>query len=188
MTAASSSGSEPEPPLLEVEVVALGGDWASLGSTELFVEAVARAVAEEIELGDGPVSAALALSDDTHVRSLNRDHRGKDAPTNVLSFPADAWARSSSAGEVEFLGDIVIAWETVLREAAAEGKSVVHHAQHLIAHGLLHLAGFDHETDADAEEMEAIEIAVLARLGITNPYDSVSDGSLNSEEKAATPK
>ena len=97
-------------------------------------------------------------------RALNRDYRGKDAATNVLSFPQPA----------PLLGDIILARETVVREAAEKGVSFEAHLVHLIIHGWLHLQGYDHETEADAARMEAIEIAALARLGIDNPYQ-VSD-------------
>lgn len=115
---------------------------------------------------DGPRAGelSLVLSDDAQVRVLNRDYRGKDAPTNVLSFPQEG----------ALLGDIVLARETVAREAADKGASFEAHVTHLIIHGWLHLQGFDHVADADAAEMESIEIAALATLGIDNPYQ-VSD-------------
>jgi probable rRNA maturation factor len=110
---------------------------------------------------------SLLMTDDRRMRVVNRDWRGFDKPTNVLSFPAappDRIARSP------VLGDIVLAYETVVREAAEENKALGDHLSHLVIHGLLHLLGEDHETSAQAQRMESLEIAALARLGIADPY------------------
>lgn len=119
-------------------------------------------------------SMAVLLADDAFIRGLNRDYRGYDKPTNVLSFAAapaiEAHARRlSGRGECE-LGDIVIAYETVAREAAEQGKSFAAHARHLLVHGLLHLLGYDHEEEAQARKMENLEIKILKKQGIDNPY------------------
>jgi probable rRNA maturation factor len=98
------------------------------------------------------------------MRDLNRLWRGKDAPTNVLSFPADA---DRDRG---FLGDIVLAYETAYREAKERGISLADHASHLVVHGMLHLLGFDHDGDADAERMERVEGSALASIGVADPY------------------
>lgn len=103
---------------------------------------------------------SIVLADDTFVRKLNRNFRGKDKPTNVLSF----------SGEGEHLGDIVLARQTILREAKEQKKNPRDHAVHLIVHGMLHLAGHDHEQSKDASTMEALEIKILKKLGIANPY------------------
>ncbi len=128
---------------------------------------VARAVnAGECQLEDprgGELS--VVLTDDAQVQALNRDYRGKDKPTNVLSFPQTG----------ELLGDIVLAHETVVREAADKGVPFETHFTHLVIHGWLHLQGFDHETEVEAVEMESIEIAALATLGIDNPYQVNDD-------------
>jgi probable rRNA maturation factor len=117
---------------------------------------------------------AIVLTDDSAIRALNRDWRGKDQPTNVLSFPANAPSRSRRAdahqARPRLLGDIVIAYETMAREALAEQRPFRHHLAHLAVHGFLHLLGHDHAADAEAEAMEALEIAVLARLDVPNPY------------------
>ena len=108
------------------------------------------------------------LTDDSAIRALNRDWRGKDEPTNVLSFPAAAPGKAGRARRM--LGDIVIAYETVAREARAEGKPFDHHLAHLAVHGFLHLLGYDHETDARSRAMERLETRDPARLGVPDPY------------------
>lgn len=110
---------------------------------------------------------SLLLTDDKRIRIVNRDWRGFDKATNVLSFPAAPSERIASS---PVIGDIVIALETVAREADAEEKSFGDHLSHLVIHGLLHLLGEDHETEAEAQRMEALETAALARLGIADPY------------------
>ena len=107
-------------------------------------------------------SLTVALADDKAVRALNARDRKKDKPTNVLSYPS---------GETAFLGDMILARQTVWREARGQKKSPAEHVTHLVVHGTLHLLGYDHETgDADAERMEALERRILARLGIADPY------------------
>lgn len=112
--------------------------------------------------------ASLLLADDDALQALNRDFRGKDRPTNVLSFPAAAPFRP-------FLGDIAVSLETATREAAEKGVSLGDHAAHLIVHGLLHLIGYDHETDDDATVMETLETRILATLGVADPYRSEAE-------------
>ena len=131
---------------------------------EAFAARVASALAETIEI-DG--EASLLLSDDSHVRALNARYRQKDRATNVLSFLPGPGTPDG------YLGDIILALETVSREAEDEAKSFDHHVAHLIVHGLLHLAGYDHESDDEAEEMEALERDVLARIGIADPYAEI---------------
>jgi len=112
---------------------------------------------------------AVALIDDRAIRKLNHTYRGKDKPTNVLSFPSgEAGAESRRATRP--LGDVAIALGTVKREAKAQGKTVDDHLAHLMVHAVLHLLGYDHESDPDAEEMEALERKALATLGIADPY------------------
>lgn len=123
-------------------------------------EIAAAAVLEHERARAGDI--AILLADDARVAALNTAFRGKDAPTNVLSFPA---VEGSDA-----LGDIALAYGVCAREAAAQAKSLAHHLQHLTAHGVLHLLGYDHESDAEAEAMEAKERAILAGLGVADPY------------------
>lgn len=118
---------------------------------------------------EGPVEISVLLSDDVAVQALNRDHRGKDRPTNVLSFPGDIDALHPGA-EV-LLGDVVLAYETVAVEARDEQKTVVEHTTHLLIHGVLHLLGYDHESEDDARLMERIEVESMTRLGLPNPYN-----------------
>lgn len=152
--------------LADLDVAVEAGDWGAFGNLEeLSRRAVEAALAVGLEEPE-PVSLSILFTDDAAVRVLNRDWRGLDKPTNVLSFPAG----EGPSGEPQFLGDIALACETLLRESAEEGKSPTDHATHLIVHGTLHLLGFDHETDEEAEEMEALEIEGLARIGVADPY------------------
>ena len=126
------------------------------------------------ELANPRLSVSILFCDDAEVHSLNREWRGKDKPTNVLSFPmlerADLIGLSPD-GPPELLGDIALAFETCAREANEKSVPLEHHAAHLIIHGLLHLAGLDHEVSPeDAAAMEALEIKALASMGIANPY------------------
>ena len=113
----------------------------------------------------------VTLTDDASIHILNRDYREKDKPTNVLSFPM--WDKMSEiphgAGAIP-LGDIIIAFETIKREAVEQEKSLPDHFTHMLVHGFLHLLGYDHMTDAEATEMESLEIRILKKLSITNPY------------------
>lgn len=145
------------------------GDWDGLART-----AAAAAAQVEPLLAHARLEASLLFTSDSEVHRLNREWRQRDKPTNVLSFPmldrADLMALTDT-GPPEMLGDIALAHETCAREAAEKGISLEHHAAHLLVHGLLHLAGHDHvASDAQAEEMEALEIAALAKLGIADPY------------------
>jgi probable rRNA maturation factor len=116
---------------------------------------------------EGEIS--VLLTDDAGVRDLNRTWRGLDQPTNVLSFPA---AKPVNRPGGALLGDIAVAYETLAREAAADAKPFGHHLAHLVVHGFLHLLGYDHQTDSQADAMEGLERAALARLDIADPYDS----------------
>lgn len=126
------------------------------------------------ELANPRLSASFLFADDAEVHALNREWRGKDQPTNVLSFPMLTRAELlalAPEGPPELLGDVALALETCTREAADKGIPLEHHTAHLIVHGLLHLAGYDHETSPeDAAVMEALEIKALALMGIADPY------------------
>ncbi len=163
-----------EPPSrlsLALERVDDDGEWASVGPVDDMIAAVAQVLAAAPELSDVyPATAAVALSSNDAVRRLNAAYRGKDKPTNVLSFPTPTLPETLTDAEPQALGDVVLALETLIDEAAAAGIPLGHHFQHLLIHGLLHLIGYDHESDAEAEEMEALETVLLARLGIPDPY------------------
>ncbi|MDP1629881.1 MAG: rRNA maturation RNase YbeY [Caulobacter sp.] len=141
----------------EVEV----GDsaWSTaLPAVEALVLKVAAAA-----LGERAGGLAILLTDDAAVADLNQRFRGKAGPTNVLSFPAP----ENPEGH---LGDIALAFETCASEAKTQGKTLSNHLHHLVAHGVLHLVGYDHQSEAEAEEMEALERRILADLGIPDPY------------------
>lgn len=106
---------------------------------------------------------SLSYVNDGEIQILNRDYRGKDKPTNVLSFPQN---------EPAMLGDIVLAYETVVREAKEQEKPLENHLRHLLVHGVLHLLGHDHEEDGEAEAMESLEARILSEMGIKNPYET----------------
>ena len=114
------------------------------------------------------VEVSIVLADDKTVHALNKQYRGIDKPTNVLSFPIED--TREEGGQPLLLGDVVLGFETVKREAELADKPLGHHVSHLIVHGVLHLLGYDHETDSDAAEMEPLETAILARLNIPDPY------------------
>lgn len=155
---------------LYATIVADAGDWTVLPDTDGLVRAALTALAEHDDFAGEPASdLSMALSDDANVRRLNAAYRGKDKPTNVLSFPAGDSAADPETGHRP-LGDIILALETVVAEAAEQETPLAHHFQHLVVHGALHLLGFDHETDDEAQDMESLEIEILAKLGIADPY------------------
>ena len=147
----------------KVEIVIEAPAWRRVGAVAACARAaIAACMAETGSVAPPGAELSLLLCDDAHIRQLNRDFRGLDRPTNVLSFAGEPGGLH--------LGDIAIAVETVKREAMAEAKSPVDHYVHLVTHGLLHILGYDHETDVEADIMEAVEIRVLKRLGIADPY------------------
>ena len=138
-------------------------------ATMIVARAAEAALAGVPAAADGMAALTVLLTDDAAIRVLNRDWRGQDKPTNVLSFPGDP-GMPLPPGVPRHLGDVAIALETLLAEASAQGRSPADHLAHLVVHGVLHLLGHDHRDDAEAEAMEALETAILARLGVADPY------------------
>ncbi len=142
--------------------------WPAAAGLELLVQQAVDSAMAEADAVAGATELSVVFSDDATVQSLNAEWRSKDKPTNVLSFPAFPFRRGAALPPM--LGDIVLALETVKREAELEEKLLEHHISHLVIHGFLHLLGYDHESDEEAEEMEAVERRALARLAIPDPY------------------
>jgi probable rRNA maturation factor len=156
-------------PITEVLVVA--DCWQAEPDAEAIIQRAVAAAAEIADADVGEAELAVMLTDDTGIRTLNSNWRGIDKPTNVLSFPA---LQPTGAGGPDdaprMLGDVAIAYETTRKEADDEQKPFDHHLSHLAVHGFLHLIGYDHENDDDAETMETLEAEILAQLGIPDPY------------------
>jgi len=156
-------------------------EWDSSRTWESLIRKAAEAAIAESafpQLADSsrPIELSVRLAGDKEVRGLNAHWRGKDKPTNVLSFPMAETYELEQADEDRpggiMLGDLILARGVCEREAAEKGVPVEQHATHLLVHGTLHLLGYDHEADADAADMEAREVKALARLGIDNPYEN----------------
>jgi probable rRNA maturation factor len=148
-------------------------DWQrALPEAERICRAAAELALGEADI-DGEIELSIVLTDDAEIRALNRDWRGQDKPTNVLSFPQMSFGdgEAPAPDAPALLGDVVIALETCQREVAAgDAASLADHLSHLVVHGVLHLLGHDHENDAEAEEMERRETALLKQLGVPDPY------------------
>jgi probable rRNA maturation factor len=153
------------------EVLVVADCWQTEPDAEVVIHRAITTAAEMVDADTAETELAVMLTDDAGIRTLNSNWRGIDKPTNVLSFPA---LQPSGAGGPDnaprMLGDIAIAYETTRKEADDEQKPFDHHLSHLAVHGFLHLIGYDHEKDNDAEAMEALEQEILAQLGIPDPY------------------
>jgi probable rRNA maturation factor len=148
--------------------------WAgALPDVEAVVARAAAAVLGDSTTADDQPLATVLLDGDDAVRALNARFRDRDAPTNVLSFPATSLP--GAPDDDPYLGDIILAFDVCRREAVDQGKPLAHHLSHLVIHGLLHLQGHDHQTDDEAEVMEARERTLLAGLGIDDPYRPILD-------------
>jgi len=154
---------------LAIETSVACDHWHSLGDLDaLIARCLSEALAETGDSVRAGAEVSLLLCDDARIRALNAQFRGMDKPTNVLSFPGPEPIETA-----QVLGDIAIAYETVAREAEEQGKLLPHHLCHMVVHGFLHLLGYDHETDDEAEAMEADETRVLQRMGIADPYREI---------------
>jgi probable rRNA maturation factor len=152
------------------EVLVVADCWQTEPDAEAVIHRAINAAAEIADADVGEAELAIMLTDDSGIRTLNNNWRGIDKPTNVLSFPALQPTTAAPADAPRMLGDIAIAYETTRKEADDEEKPFDHHLSHLAVHGFLHLIGYDHEKDDDAEAMEALEREILAQLGIPDPY------------------
>jgi len=157
---------------VSIEVTVACNAWReACPEAEALAERAARAALAHAAPGAGaPVIVGVVLTDDAEQRRLNRTYRGQDKPTNVLSFAVGDPASAMPEGAPVLLGDAVLALETVRRESAEQGKTLADHLRHLVVHGVLHLLGFDHETETDAAVMEAREVEILETLGVSDPY------------------
>lgn len=158
------------PPATEVLVVA--DCWSAEAEADAVIHRAIEAAAAMVDTDTADAELAIMLTDDAGIRTLNQNWRGIDKPTNVLSFPALQPPEGADEPDdmPRMLGDIAIAYETTRREADEEEKTFANHLSHLAIHGFLHLVGYDHEKDDEAEEMEALEREILATLGIADPY------------------
>ncbi len=153
-------------PLIDIEIEDDG--WLDvLPDAQAVVETGVAAALAAVEI-EGQADVVVLLCNDAEMRELNREYRKKDKATNVLSFPAPKAMRVK--GVLEHLGDVALGLETCVREAKEQGKTLKNHVMHLSVHGTLHLLGYDHMTDEEAEEMEALERDILAGLGVPDPY------------------
>ena len=155
----------------ETDILVTAQCWQSESAAEAIIHRAIEMAATMVDAETADAELAIMLTDDSGIRTLNKNWRGIDKPTNVLSFPAlQPTGPREDDDAPRMLGDIAIAYETTRAEADAEHKPFENHLSHLAVHGFLHLIGYDHETDTDAEVMEELERKILAQLGIPDPY------------------
>ena len=155
------------------EIMIVADCWNAEAEAEAVIFRAIEAAASHVDADTGDAELAIMLTDDAGIQTLNKNWRGIDKPTNVLSFPAVQPPSGHEPDDTDtprMLGDIAIAYETTRREAGEEDKTFENHLSHLAIHGFLHLVGYDHEKDGEAESMEALEREILATLGISDPY------------------
>lgn len=155
----------------ETDILVTAECWQHETGAEATIHRAIEAAAAMVDTETFDAELAIMLTDDDGIRTLNKNWRGIDKPTNVLSFPAlQPTGPRNNDDAPRMLGDIAIAYETTRAEADAEHKLFDHHLSHLAVHGFLHLIGYDHEKDGEAEIMEELERKILAQLGIPDPY------------------
>lgn len=160
--------------MITIDITIHDQGWADKESLEKLAAEAAEATFARLGMQDTSSELSLVFTDDAEIRRLNAEWRNRDKATNVLSFPAFPVRAGEKPGPM--LGDIILARETIEQEADRQGKPLTHHLSHLIVHGLLHLLGYDHENDSDAEIMERLEREIVHTLAIPDPYAvSVSD-------------
>jgi len=161
-----------QPIKLEIDVNIDAPAWEGVEGLETLVQDCLR---QSLAISGAALAPACEISvtfcDDAEIRALNARWRGKDQPTNVLSFPTPGALETKP-----LLGDVIVAYETVAREAAEQGKALRDHVAHMVAHGFLHLIGYDHEIAAEAEGMEALERKIAAAVGFPDPYADDAEG------------
>jgi len=163
----STEGGDAEP---EIGLTVLADGWTeALPDWENICRRAAQAALSAFDTKPD-TELSIVLADDGRVRELNRDYRNRDQPTNVLSFPADDENATHIPGRPRMLGDVIVALETTEREARDSGKPLADHLAHLVVHGVLHLLGLNHRTEAEAETMEDKEREILSSLGVKDPY------------------
>jgi probable rRNA maturation factor len=155
----------------EVDVIKQSKRWSKQSEAEATVREAIAAAVQFCDAVPPEAEVSVVLADDRHIQDLNLQWRGQDKPTNVLSFPAPR-RDGEEEGATVMLGDVVIAYETLAREAEFEQKPFLNHLAHLTVHGFLHLLGYDHTAEDEAEDMEALETRILENLGIPDPYAS----------------
>lgn len=153
---------------IHIDIMVEAGNWPDETALEVLVRKSVEAAWANLGLKNATSELSVVFTDDASIQILNAEWRGKDKPTNVLSFPAFPIKAGAQPGPM--LGDIIIARETVEREAREESKPLENHLAHLVVHGFLHLLGYDHETDAEADVMEGREREILHALAIPDPY------------------
>jgi len=166
-----------------VDILTQDAAWKSVIPTiEEICQATISLVLDEYGFADyaGQLDVSILLTDDEHIRKLNNDYRNKDTATNVLSFPGEELSPDALNQLIDshrkaplMLGDIVIALQTIERESSEQGKNIQHHFQHMIVHSVLHLLGYDHQSDTEEATMQKKEIAILEKLHVPNPYQDI---------------
>lgn len=157
-----------------IDVSVQDPQWETLGNIESLIVNVAKSTLNSAILPKvafaRELEASIVLANDDLVKILNREYRKKDKPTNVLTFASLDAGDVTPEGEILNLGDVIISFQTIEREAQEQGKFMLDHLKHMTVHGVLHLLGYDHQTDAQANDMETLEIRILEQLGVQNPY------------------